>query len=1379
MKKKKLVLLQPQKYNELFSTYHSFKKTKKYLPTIPSNLQKDLEIMSYTTRTNDLAKSNFNNKSNFTSNKNSYIFKRNKNFFNSLMTYQNTQDNFQKNEFLPFPSLIQTYKKVDENSKKKKKYEIKKSNCNIIYLNLSNETNKSNSDYTVEQIDKNEFVNEKIKEINSLKKQKIKEILNKNEKTKIKNDLQMVNNIPVILINFFAEDIYNNINSKNSQENNNSNNNKDNKISNNSNSSKKIINFDNINKNIYKNNTFFQFILNNVKRKIELLNDSNKSLSILYVKNLINSELSDLKKNIENYFIEYNKHTSDNISKISNYEITPSNTFRFKTNNSKIINSDNNANDPGVLGNLIKSNIFSKKNEGSKKLYFDNTNSNKKAKEKSIFQNKEIIFSIHQNTTRGKVKYKNIKKINIPKIIQNLKNSRNQNNKLEMGTDTENTFLRSRYYYKTSPNKKDSKNTFFHKIKKEKTISHSFSEIFLKKNYPKISDCINEISASIEKKYLIKKRKEREKIIQQNEVVQNGRFLSDQKINKNNEKYYRSIEQKNKNNYNNNNVVRLKKEEENENDENDYESIKEENIITPKRSKELFLIFSDNKEKKAKIKNPNMKNNYENIKLDIQLIKQEDTKFNLTPKKIGIKEEKQNKILKTDPSSSLYNGQQSSEDQSPNLIYFDKNKKSKIIYENYDENKTKKQKRKKNKKNARKQNQDLTSIKTSKNSEKNIFRKSINKKMFHQNDNDNKDMIINKDDKNKKRKKKKKKNIEKDVIMNLINNNPNITNKEEIIKKLINNNNEKEEIVDEEDESDDSEEESYEEEEEEEDDENDIINEDNTPKSKATKQDKKNLANKKKKKKKKTSKNTVKQQSDNKINIKLNTENISKEKTKPLNKQIIQNEIINRNNDTETKEIHSTKDSNYIKNNPSEVNNLVINKNKSNIVGRNTFKNRTKNFRNSIDGKKEYIEDNAEYQELVKEMEKYNVTNPKDLYTKKHLTEEKKDKPEKGGIIPKTSDNSFFLLDDNINEIIKKNAPPSNVNINNYNKQEELKIVNEVMELDNLDQTEKSFILSEMLNLRLIIIKSKVINNEVKKKINSKRVSIYKLVNKYFLNAILIDIKNGTVEREKYSNKLKKLEKIQNFGIFTYKNLSILETKYVIPYLDKEERRKLELQEINNKKLREKIALEEFENYKKKQERRKRHSLIYDNSYLFKKEKQKEFKLRKEVEELLNKEYDQNQNHKIRRETPRLMSLINKRKKYEKKNKVPRKRNSISLKRLSMQEEIIENEDNSKRLKELEEQKKEELKDKKLKEFFERIRKLKNGEFKDFDDELNQLINEIMFPKDVAIKNKENRVNSFIQNFEYNRIQNKSYSKNTKKGFNFVSPIRFISDVPK
>ena len=70
----------------------------------------------------------------------------------------------------------------------------------------------------------------------------------------------------------------------------------------------------------------------------------------------------------------------------------------------------------------------------------------------------------------------------------------------------------SRYYNKTSPNQIRGKNKYFNKIKEEKKISHSFSEIFLKKNYPKASDFINEISNSIEKKYLLEKGKETIKI---------------------------------------------------------------------------------------------------------------------------------------------------------------------------------------------------------------------------------------------------------------------------------------------------------------------------------------------------------------------------------------------------------------------------------------------------------------------------------------------------------------------------------------------------------------------------------------------------------------------------------------------------------------------------------------------------------------------------------------------------------------------------------------------------------------------------------------------------------------------------------------------------
>ena len=432
----------------------------------------------------------------------------------------------------------------------------------------------------------------------------------------------------------------------------------------------------------------------------------------------------------------------------------------------------------------------------------------------------------------------------------------------------------------------------------------------------------------------------------------------------------------------------------------------------------------------------------------------------------------------------------------------------------------------------------------------------------------------------------------------------------------------------------------------------------------------------------------------------------------------------------------------------------------------------------------ESIEENLEYQDSIKEMDKHNASNKNDLYNKKQLSKEKNDKAKKGDDNQKIiSDTSFLLFDDNLNEIIKKNIPPNNINLKNYNKQEELKILNEVMELDNLTESEKNYVLSEMINLRNIIIKSKEINKEIKNQINIKRIALYKLINQYFINSILEDIKNDAVKKDKYSKKLKKLEKIQNFGIFTYKNLSILETKYVLPFLDEEERKKLELEEKENKKLREKIALEEFENYKKYRERKKKNTqLIYDNSYLFRKEKikKKDYKLRKEVEDILNKEYEEFQSHQNVRRKSRLMSLITKRKKLETKKKISKyKRNSLKLKNFKMQEEINEEVDDSKRLKELEEQKLEEEKDRKLKNFFERIRKLKNGEFQNFDEELNQLIIEIMDKKDVISKNKENRMNSFIQNFQYNRMKDKSKSKYNNRGFNFVSPIRFISEYQK
>ena len=220
-------------------------------------------------------------------------------YFELPKIYKNGQNNNFKNnhEFLPFPSLTQQYKKTDEKFKNKKKFENKKSNFNIIYLNLSNKNNKENEEYSVEQIEKNEFVNKKIEEINISKKQKIKEIFNKNEKIKIKNDLSMINKIPIVIINIFAEDIYNNMKNQKNQIKIDSNNiSKSLNSKNNLDSKKNLLDFDNINKTIYKNNTFFQYVLDNVRHKVELINESNKSITMLYVMNLINKEISDLKK---------------------------------------------------------------------------------------------------------------------------------------------------------------------------------------------------------------------------------------------------------------------------------------------------------------------------------------------------------------------------------------------------------------------------------------------------------------------------------------------------------------------------------------------------------------------------------------------------------------------------------------------------------------------------------------------------------------------------------------------------------------------------------------------------------------------------------------------------------------------------------------------------------------------------------------------------------------------------------------------------------------------------------------------------------------------------------------------------------------------------
>lgn len=315
-----------------------------------------------------------------------------------------------------------------------------------------------------------------------------------------------------------------------------------------------------------------------------------------------------------------------------------------------------------------------------------------------------------------------------------------------------------------------------------------------------------------------------------------------------------------------------------------------------------------------------------------------------------------------------------------------------------------------------------------------------------------------------------------------------------------------------------------------------------------------------------------------------------------------------------------------------------------------------------------------------------------------------------------------------------------------------------------------------MVNLRNLIISQININKETRDEINSKRMAIYKIINKFFKNWIKKDLAMKTVDYQKYKSKLDKLEIIQNYRIYSEKNLKNLEKKYITPYIEKQNKKKREEEAKKEKIKRRKIALEEFEKYKKLIEERKKRGLIYDNSYLFKKDKKKNFILRKEVIEILNTDYG--------------LKYIKKKKiKSEGKKKISKK---IKMKKMFLPKNLIlekidftqkeedEEEQRIRLLKELEEKQRiEEYREKRLQDFFKKIQKLKNGKFRNYEEELNNLIDEQIDQAEIIKENKEMRMNSFMKDFQFNRVKAKFNSNYKNKRIGYISPITFTSDNKK
>ena len=1350
--KQKLILFQPKQYNELFSSYHSSKKNinpnRVNLPKISTNFLKEWDTPALTCRTNNTTSNKiYLNNKNFSSQKNSYIFDRNRDFY-PILTQTKGSETSRITDILPYPSVTQHFKKIiDNKSKEKKKVEKNKKYLKMIYLNLlSDENNKK--DYQIESFltesnenekVKNDIINDKINEINNNSKKQLQSIFCQTDDSKIQNDIRQIHNIPIVLINLCAEEIYknyyNNINLYSEQ-----------KTENNKNFNKQNIKLsynNNLKNNLYINNKFFQYVLDNVKHKIEIISENNKTISVLYVKNLINNELKYFQQQISDYKKQYTENTSNNISKISNYEIISRNTFKFKTNNSSSMkDNENNStnNNSSVLGSLIKKNIYSKKNEGTKKRKFDSLNFFHIVDPNTFFQNKQIIQSINKKYDKNdskKIKieinsYKHKKKAISDDEINNKNNL--TSNSMDQGFQK----IKSKRL-KNSLNKK---------------IERTFSQVFLKTDFKKESDYIKEISNKIEKKYLYKKNKTNKNNNKINKYKYDKDKLKDKDKGKNNNENYKDI-------YNNN---------------TNYDEDNESYIITPKRVKKTVGTNTDFKENKIKFKNEKMKNNYEKIIKTITNIKKDIKKMNyFTPNKDNLdnKELYKNENQKKKPI--LFNNNKLIKNyiQNINNINNNDNKKVKNIKDNNTFKNTI------NSRNNNK-NKDLNSIKTSKPTNKKVKQHSRDNTISNNSTiTHNKKSFKNKNtnsNSNKKRKKNKLNNINKTKN----NKDININNKNEITHKLsikVDDSDEEEYEDNEYDEYEEDDEEDEEDEEEEEEEEEDEENGNEDEETKKIKRILKKIKKEKKKEKKRLKKKLKKMQN---LNQNQNNNSINKNFAKrnsvmlmPLKSISIKSEIITpkRNNKKSLSIIHKSgrmhksekihKFSESLKITHHHSTNR--NKRKSTEIRKNLFK--------------EENQENAEYEELKNnEIKKYNMRN---------LTKNKKikkfgggGKNEKFSKEKKNKDESALLLEDNVDDLIKNNKnnlKPKKKNSVNYDREEEIKILKEVEEMDEaLTLDEKKHIIAELTELRQLLFKTDDRSKETRDKINSKRISIYKIVNKFFTNWIIKDLSMKIVDYQKYKNKLDKLELIQSYRIYSEKNLKILETKYIMPYLENEKRKKKEEEAKKAKLIRRKIANEEFEKYKRLIEEKKRKGLVYDNSYLFKKGKKKQFTIRKEVIDILNTDYGKYYFKKKKVKSEEKKKVI-KKKKIKKERKYSKK--SILEKKEMTQQEKDEENERIRLFKEMEEkQRREEIRDKRLKNFFERIRRLKNGQFKNFEEEINYLIDEQIDQAEIAKENKEMRMNSFMKELQFNRVKAKFNTDFKNKQIGYISPFIFITD---
>ena len=231
---------------------------------------------------------------------------------------------------------------------------------------------------------------------------------------------------------------------------------------------------------------------------------------------------------------------------------------------------------------------------------------------------------------------------------------------------------------------------------------------------------------------------------------------------------------------------------------------------------------------------------------------------------------------------------------------------------------------------------------------------------------------------------------------------------------------------------------------------------------------------------------------------------------------------------------------------------------------------------------------------------------------------------------------------------------------------------------------------------------------------------------------------------------------------------------------EKEENEKIKEKENSpTNKNKEKIQMFQIEDNISEEE--KEVELVYDNSYLFKKKNTEKFELRKEVKDILEGNYKKKVVEKIPQVKKEFKYVKKKKPIIKIKNIIPKSKKKLISNLKSFQTDYLEEDSEEKRRKSEEKRREEEeerLKqirfEKQLKNFFQKIKALKEEKNENFNEDIDKLFEEQFYNSQSGINRLlENRINDFKGKLNNYVLSKNNFRKIRESYLIFKNPCEF------